>query len=83
MFTITASHIVTNLQLVAELLRIRDEPTVRIPFVEPRAAPNLRWFLLPVHSRPYAVVELHVITAAIGADDHIFRVWLNWEKRNN
>lgn len=70
-----------NLQLVAKLLRIRDKPTVRIPFIKPRAAPDLCKFLLPVHSSPHTVIELHIIPAAIGADDHIFRVWLNWGKR--
>ncbi len=69
----------TNLQLVTKLLRIRNKATIRIPFVEPRAAPDLCRLLIPVHCSPYAVIELHVVTPSVCTYDHIFRVWLNWK----
>lgn len=71
----------TNLELVTELLRVRNKATIRIPFVEPRAAADLRRLLLPVDRSPYAVVELHVITSSICTYDHIFWVWLDWKNK--
>ena len=56
MFHILQSHLFlvksrsdTNLQLLTELFRVRDESTVRIPFVEPATAADLCRLLLPVH----------------------------------
>lgn len=71
----------TNLQLVTEFLRVRNKATIRIPFVEPRAAPDLCWLLLPVHSGPYTVIEMHIITASVCTYNHIFWVWLNWKNK--
>lgn len=67
----------TNLQLFTKLLRVRNEATVSIPLVEPGAAPDLCGLLLPEDSRPYAVIELYVVSASICSYDHIFWVWLN------
>lgn len=72
----------THLQLVTKLLRVRNEATISIPFVEPRAAPDLCRLLLPEDRSSYTVVELHVVAPSVSAYDHIFWVWLNWKKKN-
>lgn len=70
-----------NLQLVTKLLRVRNKATIRVPFVEPRAAPDFCRFLLPVDRSPYAVVELHVVAPSVCSYNHIFWVWLNWKNK--
>jgi len=71
----------TDLQFLAKLLRVRNKATIRVPFVEPGAAPDLCRLLLPEHCSPDAVVELHVVTPPVCPYNHILWIWLNWKKQ--
>lgn len=72
----------SNLQLVAELLRVRNKAAVRVSLVEPGAAPDLRRLLLPEHRGARSVVEPHVVTPSVCAYDHVLWVKLNWNNKN-
>lgn len=69
-----------DLQFFTEVLGVRNEAAVGVPFVEPGAAPDLRRLLLPIDGGPYAVIQLHVVSPSVRPHDHILWVWLNWRE---
>lgn len=72
----------TDLQFFAKVLRVGNEAAVSVPFVEPGAAANLCWLLLPIDSCPYAIIQLHVESPSVRSHNHILRVWLNCKGEN-
>lgn len=72
----------TDLQFLAEVLRVGNKAAVGVPFVEPGAAANLCRLLLPKDGGPDAIVQLHVESPSIRSHDHILWVWLNWKREN-
>lgn len=69
-----------DLQFFTEVLGVRNEAAVSVPFVEPGAAPDLRRLLLPIDGGPSAVIQLHVVSPSVRPHDHILWVWLNWKE---
>lgn len=69
----------TNLQFVTEVLGVGDEAAVLVSLVEPQAAPHLRGLLVPVHGFAQALVQEHVVAAAVCAQHHALGVRLDWD----
>lgn len=69
----------TNLQFVTEVLGVGDEAAVLVSLVEPQAAPHLRGLFVPVHGFPHALVQEHVVAAAVRAQHHTLGVRLDWD----